>query len=257
MTATAASAGRHLISAWLLFTLTLFAYAPGAVAQTQSGDAKSTAPAAAPQEYRTFYLVNATQPAENDIVTDLRNVLPQAKIYLVSSLGAITIRGSADDLQLAQRILADIDHLAKTYRLTFTMNESDAGKPAGSSHIAMVVVLGGKSEVKQGSKIPIVTGSFDEQNSKANTQVQYEDVGLTIEAWLDSSGDALRLRTKVEQSSVAEEKSSVGIQDPVLRQTVFDGTSTLVEGKPLVLGTFDIPGTSRSEEIKVVAELVK
>jgi type II secretory pathway component GspD/PulD (secretin) len=121
----------------------------------------------------------------------------------------------------------------------------------------MVVVLGGKSEVKQGSKIPIVTGSFDEQNSKANTQVQYEDVGLTIEAWLDSSGDALRLRTKVEQSSVAEEKSSVGIQDPVLRQTVFDGTSTLVEGKPLVLGTFDIPGTSRSEEIKVVAELVK
>jgi type II secretory pathway component GspD/PulD (secretin) len=266
MTLTAASAGRHLISACLLSTLTLIAYAPRALAQDQPAESKPAetkpaeskpASAAEPQEYRTFYLVNTTQQSENDVQTDLRNMLPRARIFSVNSIGAITIRGTADELQLAQRIIADIDRPAKTYRLTFTLNESDASKPAGSGRIAMVVEVGGKSEVKQGSKIPIVTGSFDEETSKANTQVQYEDVGLNIEAWLDSSGDGLRLRTKIAQSSVSEEKSNVGIQDPVLRQSVFDGSAGLVEGKPTVLGTLDAPNGAGKLGIEVVAELVK
>ncbi|MFZ0304847.1 MAG: hypothetical protein WAL75_19295 [Terracidiphilus sp.] len=244
------------MSACLLSTLTLIAYAPRALAQDQPTQAKPAVPAE-PQEYRTFYLVNATQPAENDIVTDLRNMLPRAKIYRVESQGAISMFASADELQLAQRILADIDRPAKTYRLTFTIKESDAGNPASSRRVAMVVVIGDKSEVKLGSKVPIVTGSFDTDSSKANTQVQYEDVGLMIVSWLDSSGDGLRLRTKIEQSSVSDEKSNVGIQDPVLRQSVFDGQSNLVEGKSLVLGTLDMPGSSHSEEIEVVAEPVK
>jgi type II secretory pathway component GspD/PulD (secretin) len=253
MTPTAASAGRRTSIVCLLTTLTLIAFAPRAIAQDQPAETKP----AEPQEYRTFYLVNTTQDAENDISTDLRNMLPRAKIYMVRTMGAITTRGTADDLQLAQRILADIDRPAKTYRLTFTVKDSDAGNPAGPRRIAMVVVIGNKSEVKLGSKVPIVTGSFDDQTSKANTQVQYEDVGLMIEAWLDSSGDSLRLHTKVEQSSVSDEKSNVGIQDPVLLQSVFDGSSTLVEGRPQVLGTLETPGGSGKVEIEVIAEPVK
>ena len=256
MTHTAVSAGRRWTIACLLTLLTLILYAPCANAQSESADAKPTT-AAEPQEYRTYYLVNASQPAENDITTDLRNMLPRAKIYLVNSLGAITIRGSADDLQLAQRIIADIDRPAKTYLLTFTLNDRDADKAAGSRRIAMVIVVGGKSEVKQGGKIPIVVGAPDTQSTVAANQVQYEDIGLNIEAWLDTAGDALRLRTKVEQSSVSDEKSNVGIQDPVLHQTVFEGTSNIVEGRPLVLGTLGSPGGAGSEEIEVVAEPVK
>jgi len=61
----------------------------------------------------------------------------------------------------------------------------------------------------------------------------------------------------VEQSSVADEKSNVGIQDPVVRQTTLDGTSTLVPGKPLVLGSLDVPGSTRREEVEVVAEAIR
>jgi type II secretory pathway component GspD/PulD (secretin) len=253
MTLTAASTGRRTTLVCLLSTLTLIAYAPRAVAQDQSTETRSPGT----QEYRTFYPVNTAQDAVNGIVTDLRNMLPRAKIYRVESLGAISVLGTTEDLQLAQRILTDIDRPAKAYRLTFTLNKSDTANPAGSRHIGMVVVIGNKSEVKLGTKVPIVTGSFDDQSSKANTQVQYEDVGLNIEAWLDSSGDALRLRTKIEQSSVSDEKSNVGIQDPVLRQAVLDGSSNLVEGKPLTLGTLDAPGGSGKVEIEVVAEPVK
>ncbi len=253
MTPTAASTGRRTSIVCLLTTLTVIAFASRAIAQDQPAESKP----AESQEYRTFYLINTTQDAENDISNDLRNMLPRAKIYMVRTMGAITIRGTADDLQLAQRIIADIDRPSKTYRLTFTVKDSDAGNTAGSRRIAMVVKVGDKSQVKLGSKVPIVTGSFDTDNSKADTQVQYEDVGLSIEAWLDGSGDGLRLRAKVEQSSVSDEKSNVGIQDPVLRQTVFDGQSNLVEGKPLVLGALDTSGGAGKVEIEVVAEPVK
>lgn len=253
MTPTAAFTGRRMMLVCLLATFTLIAYVPRSSAQDSPSESKGTDE----MEYRAFYPANSTQDAVNEITTALRNMLPRAKIYSGYSLGAITIRGSADDLQLAQRIIADIDRPAKTYRLTFTLNESGADKPAGSRRLAMLIQVGGKSEVKQGSKVPIVTGSFDQDNSKTNTQVQYLDVGLNIQAWLDRSGDVLRLRTKIEQSSVAEEKSNVGIQDPVLHQAVLDGQSSLVESKPLVLGTLESPGGSGKVEIEVVAEQVK
>lgn len=36
-----------------------------------------------------------------------------------------------------------------------------------------------------------------------------------------------------------------------------EGTSTLVQGKRLALGTFDVPGTTRHQEVEVVSELVR
>jgi hypothetical protein len=55
---------------------------------------------------------------------------------------------------------------------------------------------------------------------------------------------------------VSEEKSGVGPQDPVVRQNVLNGTSTLALGKPLVLGSIEVPGSTRRQEIEVLAEAV-
>jgi hypothetical protein len=67
----------------------------------------------------------------------------------------------------------------------------------------------------------------------------------------------VRLRTKLVQSGIAEERSGIGAQDPIIRQTTLEGTSTLVQGKPLVLGSLDVPGSTRHQEVEVVSELVR
>jgi hypothetical protein len=59
------------------------------------------------------------------------------------------------------------------------------------------------------------------------------------------------------QSGIAEERSGIGTQDPIIRQTTLEGTSTLVQGKPLVLGSLDVPGSTRHQEVEVVSELVR
>ena len=96
--------------------------------------------------------------------------------------------------------------VTKTYRLTYTLTETDGGKRIGTQHFSMIVVNGRKTVLKQGSRIPLATGTST-NSALMQTQIQYMDVGLNIDASLDASVDVVRLSTKVEQSSLAEEKS--------------------------------------------------
>ncbi|MGO9337801.1 MAG: hypothetical protein ACLPY1_09865 [Terracidiphilus sp.] len=251
-----AAASRGFSPARTFFALTLACLAPCAVAHAQSADIKAADAKPDTETYQTLYLTNLTQQNDlNDIQTDLRNMLPKAHLYGMSSQNAISIRATPEDIQTAQKILSDLDRGKKLYRLTYTINESDSGKHTGAQSFTLIVASGGKTTFKQGSRVPIVTGVSGDPAS--GTQVQYVDVGLNIEASADGYMDGLRLRSKVEQTNVADEKSGVGTQDPIVRQTVLDGTSTLVPGKPLILGSLDVPGTTRKQEIEVVAELVK
>jgi type II secretory pathway component GspD/PulD (secretin) len=238
----------------LLVSLVLMV--PSAALLAQSDDTKPREPGRL-EKYQTIYLSNAVQQGDmNDILTDLRNMIPRARIYGDSSQKAISIHGTADEIELAQKIVADLDRSKKTYRLAFTITETDGGKRTSAQSFALVATSGEKTTFKQGSKVPIVTGMYDTGSSNSNSQVQYQDVGLSLEAAVDTFPDGLRLSSKVEQSAVSEEKSGVGPQDPVVRQNVLNGTSTLALGKPLVLGSIDVPGSTRRQEIEVLAEPV-
>jgi type II secretory pathway component GspD/PulD (secretin) len=224
-----------------------------AVAQTEAAGSKTS-----PEIYQTLYLTNLTQQNEAyELVSDLRNMLPKDKLVYVPSQSAISIRGSAEDIALAQKILSDLDKTKKIYRLTYTMTERDDGKTIGVQHFSIIVASGSKTDLKLGSRVPLAAEARSSSAGSSSSEVQYLDVGQEIEASLDGYLDGVRLRTKVVQSSIAEDKSGVGTQDPVIRQTTLEGTSTLVQGKPLVLGSLDVPGSTRHQEVEVVSELVR
>ena len=62
------------------------------------------------QAVQTFYLTNAWQQNDlNDVQTALRNVLPNAKVYGVASQNAIVMRGTPDELLLAEKLVDDLD----------------------------------------------------------------------------------------------------------------------------------------------------
>jgi type II secretory pathway component GspD/PulD (secretin) len=243
---------------WMLIAIGIAMLAQGAMAQSKSDDGKPAesrpAEARAPRVeiYKVFYLTHALQNNDlNDVQTALRNVLPRAHIYGMPSQNAICLSGTTEELETAQRVVSDLDHAPKSYRLTFTIRETDGGKKSSEQHYSMIVSPGVKTDFRQGSRVPILTGSSEA--GAAATQFQYIDVGLSVTANFDGT----LLRSKIEQSAVADEKSSVGLQDPVIRQAQLEGNAALVEGKPMVLGALDVPGSSRHEEIEVVAEAVK
>lgn len=246
-------AGRCVIFAVLTLALMVFAQ----TIQAQTVDSQHSGLQQGSKEYRTFYLTNAVQSRDfTEIQTVLRNLLSRARVYGVPSQNALLIYGTPDELALAQKIISDTDRAPKTYRLTYTITEMKDGASEGTRDVSLVVASGGRTTVKQGSRVPIATGVPNSENGAV--QMQYLDVGLSIEASVDGAPDHLRLHTRVEQSSVAEGKTAgATAQDPVIRQTSLDGVSDLGQGNAVVLGTLGIRGSSRHEQISVRSEVVQ
>jgi type II secretory pathway component GspD/PulD (secretin) len=207
------------------------------------------------QVYRTFYLKNATgQNAANDIQTTFRNMLPNERIYYAPSENALSVKGSAEDVAATEKILGEIDRQQKTYRVTYTIS---GGDNAGAAKMVLMVTPGSKAISKQGTRVPIMTGAYKAgEGESANTQFQYADIGLTIEASVTGFGDGIRLYSKIEQTSIADEKSNVGIQDPVIKQSVLQSQSAFAPGKPITIGSVEMPGGQRMQ-VQATVELAQ
>jgi type II secretory pathway component GspD/PulD (secretin) len=243
-----------------LCALAFVALATYAVAQentstSQSSEARPATPAEITQ---TIFLENAVDQHDlNDIATALRNVMPRAKIFPVQGQNAITLRVTEGDLATAQKLIAELDKPHQVYRLTYTITTYEGGKRTGSEKYVLLAAAGTRTIFKQGSKVPIVTGMRDKETAEQSTQVQYQDIGLYIDATVSVSPENPMLHSKVEQSSLAGEKSATTPADPVVRQAVVEGFADVSQNKPAIIGSFDVPGTTRHQEIEVLAELVR
>jgi type II secretory pathway component GspD/PulD (secretin) len=233
--------------------LALLVGTAAAGAQTAAPAASAADAKARVESYETIRLVNLTQKTEAiDLVTDLRNLLPRARVYYVTVENAVSVWGTADEIKLAEKIAAEMDKPRKVYRLAFTLAEVENGKRTAVHSYTLSVVNGERASMKLGGRVPIVTGMQKDKEAAAGAQVQYVDTGLKIEAGVEGT----HLWARVEESGIAEEKSSIGLQDPIIRQTSLEGMATIVPGKTVSLGSFEIPGGARRMEVEVTAELV-
>jgi len=153
----------------------------------------------------------------------------------------------------------------RTYRLTYTLIEIEAGKKVGVQRASMLLNSSsgnvsltnsfGRSVMKLGSKIPIVTGSYTAESGKVQSQITYLDVGLNVSAIIQESSEGIEAVTKVEQSSMADTPPATP-QDPVIRQTMLESSVMLTPGKPLMIGSLDIPGSTHHSDIEVLLERI-
>jgi type II secretory pathway component GspD/PulD (secretin) len=250
---------RTMISTLIMFAAVTALMSTARNVHAQQADTKPVEPKPDMGSYQTLHLANVTSQHDAlDIVTDLRNMLPKSKIYYVNSENAISMRGAPEDIQLAQKMLSEIDKPRQAYRLTYTIADVQDGKRVSTQSFTLIAVASeGKTFLKQGTKVPIVTGTMDKGASGQESQVQYEDIGLNIEASLEGYADGAQLHTKINQSSVADERPGVTVADPVIHQTVLEATSDLQPGRPVVLGSLALPNSTGHQEVAVVSELVR
>lgn len=211
-----------------------------------------------PETYHVLYLTGVVRQSDAiDIVTDLRSLLPRARVFYVASRNAISMMSTEHDFEIAQKVVTEMSQGPRVFRLTYTLTDSGGGKSAGHHSVAVVVASGENASIKQGERVPIVTGRDSAGAGRSSDQMQYLDVGLHLNASLSGPANDLVLQTQVVQSAVVPEKSVAGLPDPILRQTTLDSTAIVTVGKPLILGSLDIPGTAKQEQIEVTAEPVE
>jgi hypothetical protein len=145
----------------------------------------------------------------------------------------------------------------KTYRLTYTVSEMDGTKFIGTQHYSMTADADGRASVKLGSKVPVLTGEYNPGSSQTQTQFTYIDVGLNLDTRLREFANGLQVIAKVEKSNVADEPSTLEGHEPIIRQEVLQNTAVVTLGKPVMLGSLDIPGSTRHLDIGLVVEPVR
>ena len=239
----------------LAFTLLLasspFALAQPATATQSKGNPDQT-------EVQIFYLHGDPHTSLNEISGEVHMVVPNSHAVVMAdfSHNAVIVRGTQEDIAVAKKVVDSLDRPLKSWRLTYTVSEMDGDKRIGTQHYSMIMRSGQQGMLKQGDRVPIATGSYAKSGEPASqTQFNYQDIGMSFSATLDELHEGgARLRSDVEKTSLADEKSGFGQQDPVFRSSAVKGEATLLPGKPLVLGTMDMPGSTHHLEIEVLME---
>ena len=201
-----------------------------------------------------FPLAHITQQNDfNDLVTALRNSISlRLKVYSDFAQYTIVVRGTSEEIDEARKLIAEFDKPVPVYKLTFTITQFEDGKRIEVQHYALLAAMGQKVDFKEGHKVPVITGKPGSDTNSPEAEVQYLDVGLGISATFTGSA----LRVKVDQSAVADEKSNVGIQNPLIRQTLLSSDTIVTPGKPVILGSLDIANSTRHREMEVLVERV-
>ena len=145
----------------------------------------------------------------------------------------------------------------QTYRVVYVLTESEEGKFLGSQHAELLVSTETSTELKLGTKVPIVVSIPNPSQTKVS-EVQYIDVGLNIDARLTRVSDSIvDLHTNLEQSSIEGlEKASVP-GTPIVRQAKIVSDTVMTEGKPLVIESIDLPGSNHHLRIEATVTRVQ
>jgi type II secretory pathway component GspD/PulD (secretin) len=244
----AGSAHLRVLTNRFLKVAAIFALALPIAAFTQDN------PKPDPGTIEVFHLMHAAQQNDiNDILQAVRNTIgPRMKAYSDSTQSTIIVRGTPEELDEARKLVAELDKPIPLYKVTFTINQSEDGKRTGTQRYVLLTAMSQKVECKEGHRIPLTTGKPGSDSNSPEVQVQYIDVGMSISATYAGS----TLRAKIEESAVADEKSNVGIQDPLIHQVTLSSDTTITLGKPAILGSLDIANSTRHRDVEVMVERV-
>ena len=233
------------------------------------------------QVVKTYYLKYLKSPTEiQDVVNGMRTILEFQRVQPVMGLPAVVVRGSAEQIAGADKLVADLDRPRSTagglsptsgenYRLDYTLTEMDAGKKVATHNYSVIVQRGRnyddakKTSFKVGSKMPIATGSFQPgiggvgTRPLVNTQFNYQDVGVNIDCRLYGPEDDLTLNSSVELSNVAGSVDIGGLSQPIVRQARSDSTVSLLPGKTATVAGLDSVESPRRVDVEVVATRLK
>lgn len=141
------------------------------------------------------------------------------------------------------------------YRLDISFNELEDGKKLNTRHYSIDLTGGRPNEIKIGTRVPVVSSSSSSGN--ASEQYQYIDLGTHMWAQLISRGSELHITgdiSSLDTSAGPEVNTRLG---PVIRQIRIEGSTALVIGKPILIGSADDPNSKREFQLEVTMTKLK
>ena len=192
----------------------------------------------------------------------MRKTMAVFVVVAIGLLGAFTAAHAQDKdaaadqakQNAAQDSKAQADRNNTTpYRLDFSFYELADGKKINTRHYTLDLTAGGGNEIKIGTRVPVSTGR---NGSDPSFQYQYLDIGTSIWANLAVLGGGdlrLDVRSDVSNLDLTSDHDRTLETPPIVRQIKINGSTLLVIGKPILIGSMDDPNSNREFQLEVTA----
>lgn len=135
------------------------------------------------------------------------------------------------------------------YRLDFTINEIEDGKKINSRQYSLNLNAGDRNDVKIGTRVPV---------ELKQGEMQYVDVGTSIEARVRDRDNGLALEVRAEISNFATpDQANRPSSAPLLRQMRINASTVIIPGRPTIVGSVDDPNSKRQFQLEVTVTKLK
>jgi hypothetical protein len=144
-----------------------------------------------------------------------------------------------------------------TYKIDVVLTESDGAKTVNSRTYTMLVNDGDAGRIRQGDRIPISVGGVIPGGKEAPVpnQIQYMDVGFSLDCRLRETDDGVFVGTVLDMSSLAPEQGASG--NPIVRQQRYQTGSFVQPGKRTVIANVDELDSKRRLQIEALLTQVQ
>lgn len=133
------------------------------------------------QVTRIFYLQNVTSPQElQEVMSGMRTVVDVRKVFPINSQSAIAVRGSADQISLAEKVLLDLDKPKPEVLVDVIVMEANRTK---ARDIALTPVSGGKNGISLPISFTGGTSSGSDSSTTSRLVPLTEFKNLTAGDW--------------------------------------------------------------------------
>ena len=151
-----------------------------------------------------------------------------------------------------------VEDSVDAYRLDVSFNELEDDKKLNTRHYTIDLTGGRPNEIKIGTRFPVASSNCSSSLSGGvSEQYQYIDLGTHLEAQMINHGAELHLSgdmSALDTSAGAEKSARLG---PIIRQIRIEGSTALVLGRPLLIGSADDPNSKRQFQLEVTVTKLK
>lgn len=164
-------------------------------------------------------------------------------LILTLTIGGGIRKAAAQDSS-APKAAPAAERPVEAYRLDFSISEFEDGKKINTRQYSMNLNGDDSGDIKIGTRVPA------EVNKQG--EFQYLDVGTSISSRMSDRKGQLELFVHAEISNFAiPEQAQGNSSHPVLRQLKISGSTLVLLGKPMLLGSVDDPSSKRQFQLEV------
>jgi len=147
------------------------------------------------------------------------------------------------------------------YRVEFRIRDGSDAAAKSVRRYTMLIESTGHGSLKIGERVPVASGSFQSGaggagvNPLVNTQFNYLDVGVNIEAKITRQDDKVAIVATLDMSTLVEHKQQSGsavLPNPTVAQVRIAVNSLVPVGKPTLVASIDDPVTQHRFDVEAL-----